>query len=962
MAEPSSQHAPILNAELLRAELGELHRHQRRTKRTAIFAEGEGLPASIEADTRDGKVVFAVHQAQGELDLRQQLAGDASEAAVFLVPFARTLPRDLAGRFASGRVLWPRAEKQLPRRFGARKATYRLLSSKLRPLVQSEGATVYREGQAPTVDVDAAWFAYLSHWLKLGSAQPSAVKLIAAGFKLTAIEREKVAARLNSNPEALTEAEEVLRRHFDGAAPLALRAICSGQLVRLAAHIYIGEAARKTLETLDAERAKTFLKFLGYIIKKEPDDPLHPVIVERGEAGLREALLLLASHAPLLSAALREQRLADEASAILAEAQKTLDDDLRALAEESNRLPYVFERRRKRFAEALTTLEGPSSPGYDEQLADLRKLAQALLRHDRAQADLATKRVVEMCVRIAGALALPSALAHPLDELKALAHWYTRHGAYLDWARQVVRADVEGELKVAVEGLLTRADQLRDEADRRFAAAYATGLLHGKGRESFTDVVPIEKALERFALDVVGKLDDVRLLVLCLDGMSWTNLVELWSSLRESHGQLQPVTLPGQSEGELPLPVVAAVPTVTELSRTALFAGRLLSADDVISTGKDPDRFAQHPGIKEHGAKAPLLLKGDVIAAGGQLSDNASKAIAEGAPIVGVVVNTLDEQLKGSAQMRVALSADHIIPLRALLSQAAHAGRFVLLCSDHGHVTSQRFPEQPYSNVAGFKEQANGARYRFLGEGEAVDEGEVQVPPGAYTLPAGAGALAVAVDERRRYTPQLHAGEHGGLSLAEAIAPCLLLAPDGRIAELDALPSGPQLTDLSPPSFWDVAPRVLPEPALTPEALSTDSKAKPSTKKQDKTLSLFPEAAGSSPAEVATQSGTSAAQLVANIARGELYTEMIKSAKKRDQERIKRALVVLIENGGLMSREAFARDAGVRPTGVTGFADVMANVLNVDSERVIEVDEAGRQVKLDVALLKLLFTKGGKRG
>ena len=59
--------------------------------------------------------------------------------------------------------------------------------------------------------------------------------------------------------------------------------------------------------------------------------------------------------------------------------------------------------------------------------------------------------------------------------------------------------------------------------------------------------------------------------------------------------------------------------------------------------------------------------------------------------MVAVVVNAIDDQLKGSAQLRVMLSSKHIRPLAALLEAAESTGRLVLLVSDHGNISSQRF-------------------------------------------------------------------------------------------------------------------------------------------------------------------------------------------------------------------------------------------------------------------------------
>jgi hypothetical protein len=120
---------------------------------------------------------------------------------------------------------------------------------------------------------------------------------------------------------------------------------------------------------------------------------------------------------------------------------------------------------------------------------------------------------------------------------------------------------------------------------------------------------------------------------------------------------------------------------------------------------------------------------------------------------VAVVVNAIDDQLKGSAQLRVALSTETIRPLRALLDAAESTGRLVLLVSDHGNIISQRFVGAAVRSAGRAGEESeSGARYRTLGPSESAMPDELELPAGALVTPAGVDRVAVAVHETVRYT------------------------------------------------------------------------------------------------------------------------------------------------------------------------------------------------------------------
>src|SRR5690606_19729117 len=83
--------------------------------------------------------------------------------------------------------------------------------------------------------------------------------------------------------------------------------------------------------------------------------------------------------------------------------------------------------------------------------------------------------------------------------------------------------------------------------------------------------------------------------------------------------------------------------------------------------------------------------------AGAQLPDPVLAAIDDttGQPVVGVVINTIDDTLHKQDVSAMRWNLDRLAPLRALLAAAHTAGRAVVLTSDHGHVVEHATQARP---------------------------------------------------------------------------------------------------------------------------------------------------------------------------------------------------------------------------------------------------------------------------
>ena len=515
-----------------------------------------------------------------------------------------------------------------------------------------------------------------------------------------------------------------------------------------------------------------------------------------------------------------------------------------------------------------------------------------------------------------------------------------------------MRADQSGLLGRDLTSLVAAVDRVRDAQDARFARAYEQligkqgdrGILRGAalvdGRN--TELLLIEDALASMGLSLLEQGKDLRLLILCMDGMSTANLAELWGSIART--SFVPV-----ARGRR-LPVLAQVPTITKLSRTALFAGRAMALGDSLDTSRDGDRLAHHASVQRMGETPVVLLKGDIVGPGGGLAADAAKAVRGADRIVGVVVNAIDDQLKGSAQLRVELSTERIPALKALLEAAESTGRLVLLVADHGNVSSQRFVGAAVrSATKGAEDLERGARHRGLVAGESAAEGEIELPSGALGPSRGATRVAVAIAETLRYTSMLHAGEHGGVSLAEAIAPAVLLAPPGLVPDLRLL--GIDEMPLDPPEFWsrDRAPSVErrePEPeaiVARTQPVQIPSEALPHKASQ-----------AVLPFEVSSAPGLAEA-----VVKSPLFKSQLQGIAESDRPLVIKAIHVLVFHGGRVHRDPFAKelkiDTGGKGVRVPGFVSRLERVLNVDQELVVAMDGKSQFVELSAPLLRSIF-------
>ncbi len=922
------------------AELRHIHRKERRSLDTALY--GRGAEGEVSAEVRGGPRRFAVVPVRCELDLRRALAHDGSVPRVALVDFdAERLPADLAGRIATGAVQSVSAESRIRRRFGVAALHPDVQRTRvLRDALRDEAVAPVAPSGAAQLDVDAAWRCLLAG--VAGLAVEGAMGLPRLLLHCATVAPSAAWRSACERHAGLREAlGEWLRRAVDPAAPALWRAweenvgpaaaaltfALSAVAPRLASSAYLRREAKGWLARISPSLEDALGHDTAALARWGEAETWLARRLDADDPRALDALLKLADEALQREAHEPELREAVASSALLGLAWSRSLDDLAAALSECLPTPSAdtFARARERFDRAL--------------------------RHRRATAHGDLVERARMALRLLGWIGQRPDLAHartdgaPWEPALRLAHDYVLQGGHADLCRRDLRGTVEGGLGRALAAVEAEVDRLRDVDDRAFAESLRAW--SGAGRRS-EQAAPIERALDVFAVDFLKEQPHRRLLVVLLDGAAWANVAELLDDLEaRGFGLLRWRPRAVTFTGPVP-PVLAALPTVTQVSRAAFFAGRVPDPGDTRGTSLDPKRFEAHGGLKKvDGASPKLLLEPEVQTPSGHASPQALRLVGSEARVVGVVVNAIDDQLHGSRQVRVRYSLDTIKPLAGLLRAAAEHGRAVLLASDHGHVPGARL------HSVGPRSEGQGARWRTLREGESPSAGEVVFTGAGVWTPKAGEKLSLRAQETEAWGLVSGDGEHGGATLAEVVAPAVMVvARDLARPTLDAeQDAGLEAVPVARPPWWDLEWKAPPkrDRAPTPEAprqptlptLALEAPRKPTPAKP---------VAPAAPSKWAKMILSSAA-----------YADLAADKKKRLREHVVPMVDALAERGWRVELQTLERALGLFPGRGEGAVSVASEILNLEGYPVLTFDPATRLVSLDADTLALLHASEGAR-
>ncbi|MBB1257852.1 BREX-2 system phosphatase PglZ [Streptomyces alkaliterrae] len=543
----------------------------------------------------------------------------------------------------------------------------------------------------------------------------------------------------------------------------------------------------------------------------------------------------------------------------------------------------------------------------------------------------------------------------PAAEAPTVAEAIQRHvheTGWVDLALEHIEAggDPDPVLKAAYDSLGARVRHRRRQIDAAFARALAGWTEAGTQPGS---MLTVETFLDRVVGPVVRRKDERRVLLLVLDGMSAAIANELGEELRRSWAEYDPLP----DAAPVRRAMAAALPTVTAVSRTSLFAGAL-------TKGTQADEKRLFPDLRLwSGAPAAVFHKDDLRTgnAGDTFGTALTDALNDGRTHVAVVLNAIDDRLAKEQKLGDgAWRVDDVPGLRELLRVAAAQGMAVVLTSDHGHVVDRHG-----AKVDAAAEPAS-ARHRLPGGPLAEREVALSGPRVVWPEP---GASVVALwDADSRYTA-LKAGYHGGASLAEFAIPVLAFLPFGAEPPKGWRELGDQC-----PAWWapGEAGRPLPaERTVQHRAAATPATQKrPSARSQERQAeldrthdALFDVAltAGGDDALLTPTVVAPTEALVAALLESEAYQAQLGGlARKPQPDQVRKALTALLDAGGTLPVTALAQRAGMPTTRADGFAAVLRQLLNYDGVQVLETLPDGRTLRLHETLLREQFTLGAR--
>jgi len=930
---------PDLQSREIQDELTRIYAKPRARHVHALF--GKGQPEQIRVD---GAGEFAVVPVRSELELRELMPPlEATDPKlVFLVPWQGVVPLDLSCRFESSRVRPLGLNRRLLSLCGAREVEDLAQSPLPKYLLRGGNLTRSYPIASGRITEEALWAAWLAKDWELPVSGGIARDTLLAWAGTDARGPRFVQALNPQHEAAATGVREALLNHLGaalpGLGPVMWRAWEEGrgrQLLSVALYC----------ESLASNQDPSVSMWLGERIK--------PFLVGDEIAQRSEIARALGDTAPLAFRLLEGRLQPHELDSILQTADAQVDEAVvRAALIASDRLPCAWELRLDRLGKMLS--RGAEAPTIDA-VAEAAGALQKLESHAAFQKSGQTRAVKrgEMAVRLLAWLA-----ARPDQKLEVgdtdyahavvLGRWYAEEGGYVDWARRWARGSNDSALGVGAQAVVERVDGERAQLDQRFTRSLQSWVAAGRPSNK---LVPIDQALKRFGVTFLEQSKERRLLVLLMDGMAWAQAVELLQSLgTRAHGWA-PLAWHGMhpvGEGAYPA-VLANLPTTTEVSRSAFFAGKEMPSGSTLNTQQDPERFRDNKALQPFCDEAlgpKLLLRGEGHTLDGSASSEALSTIAETKRrVVGVVVNAIDASLKSDPQQAHQWTVDSIRSLSALLDAARDAGRSVLLVADHGHVPADRLRTLSAPGQA-------GARWRpWLGDGDAIQAGELKFSGSGVYTPKGAQGAVLLATEDLRYGAAAHAGEHGGATLAEVVAPCVLIGWDepGPEALVDkALKPRPAYV----PDWWHFAVRPEVEIPRTPTPPSVKRK-KGVSEAQLGLPMLSQEPPPPPPAAVSRTEPPKPEGALAVFAKCDMLMARAPNAAEREQ--VTQAVGLLLSRGGALAAEVFAQHMSVLTYRVEGYVRRFQEILNVDGYLVLRFDSGTRQIFLDKSKLEQQF-------
>ncbi len=851
---------------------------------------------------------FALRWCESSLAIREALCDverddPASAGLVVITPLAtHEIAEDIAARLARARVFQPEGWDIVRQLFQAKETDARLGRFAWMPQSLIDGAA---QGSYPPVangflGLETAWQEVLQRFLRIPMARPDAVSLLTWSMNTGAD------ATLDQLPAAAqTDVLRWLGEAAGSAGELVLGCVEAGRtadalpLGLVCAVVFAPEAEGQ------AALGKAAIRLERFVNDKHIGVPGGRAWAHAAEQVVRAAGLEVA------------RATLDRADALLR--------DLRVaeFAHLSDLLPAALDQRMQDFALALSAHVAEPTQA---NLAQVELQADRALGHALIEAQPPRAERVEMARRLSRWL---TSTPRPAASMQTTVTWQSDEGAFVDWARfRLLGGDEIPELSQAYsacrEVLIARRN--------KFAKPFAQALIEWNANKPALDgrLVPVESVLEHVLAPIAAAHPT---LLLVMDGLSISIFRELFAR-SASHGWAEMVP----SDIGQPLVGVAALPTVTEVSRTSLLCGRLTLG----AAAQEKAGFASHAALLAHsraGAPPRLFHKGDLADATNLAPEVRAAIMDPNQRVIGVVYNAVDDHLSGPDQLHQRWTLEDLRLLLPLLREAREARRVVVITADHGHLLED-----------GTTQLAGGESDRWRPGTDSRAPHEVAVSGGRVVTRDGSNTVVCLWGESTRYGGRKN-GYHGGLSPQEVTVPLSVMVPLGM--NLPGWTPAPP----APPEWWELPP------------LAKSKETKPAIAPPARPAGRKPTAQAGQPQLFATTElppapAPAAPDWISALLSGAIYASQRQLAARvaLPDEKMRLLLTALSERGGKLSRAALAQRLSLPEIRLGGMLSAVRRMLNVDQAPVLVIDEAAGTVELNIALLHQQFRVGGPEG
>ncbi len=827
-------------------------------------------------------------QTDSELAIREALTKTPPEQLVLLTSVPdRCLGEDVLARLARRKLFHISSKEILKELFKAKDIEPRLAG--VRWMAEALAEARPPEGYPPVaggrLDSETAWEMLLRHSLGFRSGKPDLLDLI--NWTRKPESKPKFEAL---TPEAASAIQDWLKRHAGNPAALVLGAMRVSPAVSIPALALACQVVFRPNPAgeLIAAGARLEPMFGGEHPSSKDGQSL-------GETGLKWLV----------------RELEEPATAALRSELETFDHLLRQLRLESfanlsDASPVGLEQRLGFLGEALLAfVQEPKAAQLrtaESAFANVRQHLLANREPDRIQR-------AEMAIRLCRwQLRGPATVT---ADFPAVAGDYHLDGAFVDWARRhLFHGDSHPQLTRAYREILAPVDALREEQNKRFGSALVEWTRRGENALfRVEDLIP----------EVVAPLaKKQRVLFLVLDGLSLAIHQELASAFSQQ-GFLEAVP----SNSVKPHFAIAGLPTITEWSRRLLLVGR----EQAVASAGEEVGFRNHPALSEHNTTATqpvLFLKGSLSERDGiGLSEEVRRAIHEKRPVVGVVVNAIDDHLLKGDQLNMGWSIERVPLLQQLLAAAIAADRVVVMTSDHGHIIEH--------NTETIRQEGSD-RYR---SNQGTPESRELEVKGERVAPFASGGFIAPWSERIIYTSRKN-GYHGGISPQEVLVPLAVLAQEKN------LPAGWVGVAQRLPDWWFAGG------AASETKKPTQSTPVPAVAKEVTGLPLF------DPRTIPT---STEADWIWVLLKSDVFKSQLSLAGRvaPSAEIIRKILEAIEERGGSVLLVALSSRTGVPEFRLPGILSNLRRILNVEGYPVLSIDDSSRTVRLNRELLKSQF-------